>query len=152
MSILDTLISVEAVRPSGYDPIRGRRRKLAGAIDNQLARITAELAGTTFKKVVTKRYRDLETDILTEREEQRRVAPWWWQAEDGSILLQIRYGSAVIPLAQGKTVFTVPDLSAAHAALQGVKKAALSGQLDGLLVEAAVALRARFSARKKTKG
>ena len=152
MGILDTLTVVESGRPVGYDPTRSRRRKLAAAIDDQLRLIDSERSGTPFRKSVVKRHRDLETDMLVEQQEHRRVARWWWLGDDGQVYVQIRYGSSVIPLAEGKTVFMVPDLDAAEATLEGIKKAVLAGELDLPLAEAAQTLKTRFSSKRPRKG
>lgn len=151
MTILDTFNVVESERPIGYDPIRSRRKKLSAAIDDQLSLIAADRSGVTFRKAIVKRHRDLETDVLMEREERRRVVQWWWHGDDGQVHVQIRYGSAVIPLADDRSVFAVPDLEALGAALSNLRKAVLAGELDLALANAARALKERFSPKRKAK-
>jgi hypothetical protein len=146
---LSSIQMVDAVRRTGYDPVRSRRRKLAGAIGEQLALIAAEQDGAPYRKTVRKRRRDLETDALTEFEEHRRLSKWWWHSEDESVYAQIRYGSAVLPLAGGKTVFAVADLTALTLVLADLKRAVLAGDFDAQLAEAAASLKRRFNTPKR---
>ena len=151
MSILNSLNAVEAERPTGYDPVRSRRRKLAQAIDVQIQQIAADHAGVPYRRSVLKRHRDLETDLLIEVQEQRRVVRWWWHDEQGKVNFQLRYGAAVLEVSSGKSVFQAVDLDEARNFLGELRKATLSGELDGALTIAASALRGRFSTKRKAR-
>ncbi|WP_216839323.1 hypothetical protein [Caulobacter sp. S45] len=144
MGVLDKLTLTDTAKSKGYDPIRVRRRKLAAAIQDQLGLLSAEAEGGVYRKTVRHRVRDLETDVLVETEQQRRVSPWWWTDDNGMTNLAIRYGSTVLKLKGGKTTVVLKSHDELSGILAGLKTDVLAGRFDEVLAQAAAELRERF--------
>jgi len=152
MSIVDTLsLGTAGERTKGYDPVRLRRKKLAGSLDDQLRLLAAVEAGERYRKVKVRRQRDLETDEAFEVEQQRRVSPWWWVEDDGSVRFSIRYGSTRIELREGKDAIVLKSLDELKAVIPALRQEVLAGGFDGQLAAAAGQLQGRFKLRKKGK-
>ena len=74
----------------------------------------------------------------------KRVREWWWTAENGKTCLALRYGAKAVELAKGKTAVEVGHSDDVFAALQALKLAVESGELDAQIESASTALRAGF--------
>lgn len=152
MSVLNKLTLAEsAERSKGYDPIRVRRKKLAAALQDQLHLLNASEAGETYRRVRLQRKRDLETDEVSDVEQHRRVAPWWWVDDDGTVKFSLRYGSARLKVKDGKDVLVVNTTNELRKILPTLRQETLMGGLDQALAEAAGSLEARFKSVKKGK-
>ena len=144
MGVLDKLTITETTKAKGYDPIRLRRRKLAGAIQDQLGLLKAEMEGGAYSKTIRHRARDLETDAVVETEQQRRVSPWWWTDDEGLVNLAIRYGSITLKLKGDKTTIVLKTRADAVNVLTQLRTDVLAGGFDETLTAAALSLRDRF--------
>ncbi|WP_340646335.1 hypothetical protein [Phenylobacterium sp.] len=149
MSVLSKLTLTESMdRTKGYDPIRVRRKKFAAALQDQLNLLNATEAGDGYRRVRMQRKRDLETDEVFDIEQHRRVSPWWWIDDDGTVKFCLRYGSAKLRVKDGKDVLVLATTEELRKILPGLRQEALTGGLDGPLAEAADGLQARFNKRK----
>ena len=152
MSVLNKLTLAESTeRSKGYDPVRIRRKKLASALLDQLNLLNASESGESYRRVRIKRKRDLETDEVFDVEQQRRVSPWWWIDDDGSVKFSLRYGSAKLKVKDGKDVLVLGTTNDLRKVLPALRQEALTGALDAPLAEAAGNLQARFGRGKKGK-
>lgn len=152
MSILnDVQLADSGDRSKGYDPVRLRRKKLAAALQDQLNLLEASEEGDVYRKVRIKRERDLETDLLHDIEQQRRVSPWWWVDDEGTVKFSIRYGSAKLIIKDGKDAVVLTSLSQLRKILPALRQEVLTGAFDAALASAAENLQGRFKARKKGK-
>lgn len=113
-----------AQKPQQTDRTVERRAKLALRIDQQIAKLDEVSNGKTVK------------------------GTWYWQAEDGSYLLSIRYGRRDLELSKGMFSIACEDTPAIQASLVKVREMVLSGDLDDALEKASVALRAKFKKAK----
>lgn len=149
MSILNKLtVTVADERAKGYDPIRIRRKKLAAALQDQLNLLNAVETGTVYQRVQMQRRRDLETDEVFSVEQRRRVSPWWWVDDDGSVRFSIRYGSTRLKVKDGKDVLVISSTAELRKILPALRQETLAGGLDGPLAEAANSLQTRFGGQK----
>jgi len=149
MSILkDLKVTDSSEKTRGYDPIRIRRKKLAAALHDQIGLVAAEVKGERFSAVKVSRRRDLETDEVFEVERHRRVSPWWWIDNDGSVKFTMRYGSTKIAIKEGKATLVFKALPDLERILPDLRQEVLAGGLDEALTAAASELHARFKKRK----
>lgn len=152
MSVLNKLTMTESTeRSKGYDPIRVRRKKLAAALQDQLHLLNAAEAGESYRRLRVQRKRDLETDEVFDVEQLRRVSPWWWVDDDGTVKFSLRYGSARLKVKDGKDVLVVANTGELRKILPALRQETLMGGLDQALAEAADGLQARFKSVKKGK-
>lgn len=152
MSVLNKLTLTESVeRARGYDPVRVRRKKLANALQDQLNLLNASEAGDGYRRVRFQRKRDLETDEVFEVEQHKRVTPWWWVDDDGSVKFCLRYGSAKLRVKDGKDVLVFRTTEELRKVLPALRQETLAGGFDPALADAASSLQERFSSRKASR-
>jgi hypothetical protein len=150
MSVLNKIAVTESVERSKlYDPVRIRRRKLAAALQDQLRLLEAVESGENYRRVRMERRRDLETDEVFDVERLRRVSPWWWIDDDGSVKFTLRYGSAKLRVKDGKEVLVLSGTAELRKILPALRQETLSGGLDEPLAQAAAALQDRFQSGRK---
>lgn len=150
MSILDDLQATDSsARSKTYDPVRVRRRKLAGALQEQHGLLKATVDGHSYSRHRRAVKEDLETEERVEIETRSRVSPWWWVNDDGGLEFSLRYGSVKLKVKDGKDTLMLPSLAKLSEMLPALRQEVLSGGLDAALAEAAVTLEQRFKARKK---
>lgn len=99
----------KAVRLNG---INAMRQKLIDRINDQIALAKALAACEAYQRIRYRRIRNLESDDIAEVPTKTRVRPWWAEAEDGSVLLWIKYGNQPIELQKGKTAIRLPPATA----------------------------------------
>lgn len=145
-SILDGLTLAPPIeRQQGYDPIRNRRQKLAAALLEQLHLVEAVLEGEPYKKVVTKRRRDLETDEMFQVQHERKVVPWWHIDDAGKVQFALRHGSSALKVKAGNSVVVLNSLEELKAILPALRQEVMAGKLDGALAEASAEIYGRFT-------
>lgn len=130
MSTLDTLKLSSAKKPTHLPQIVLRRNKLSNKLWEQIQLAKSQIEGTTF---VVKKYKsviDKETGLRKQVEVPKRIREWWFKNEQGKVCVAIRYGSQVMELAKGKTSIEVDSAQALIKALEIVKQAVESGELD----------------------
>lgn len=144
MSTLSALKLTAAKRSNGVSPQTQRRIKLTRKIDDQIALAKAISAGSTY---TTSRFRTVREDDGSTRsvEIQRNVRPWWFPTETGKIALNVRYGARVIEFSKGKTAIEVATNEDLLNALNLVRKAVESGELDVQIEAASIKLREGFA-------
>jgi len=130
MSTLDTLKLSTAKKPTHLPQIVLRRNKLSNKLWEQIQLAKSQIEGTHF---VVKKYKsviDRETGLRKQVEVPKRIREWWFKNEQGKVCIAIRYGSQVMELAKGKTSIEVDSAQALIRALELVKQAVESGELD----------------------
>jgi hypothetical protein len=116
------------------DPVLVRRDKLLAAIADQQKVLAAALNGANFTVSVK---RTQEVDGKKVRVDAERTVRPWFLAQDGGWFVQCKYGARPIRLSdKGNAVF-VDKLDAVAAVLDAFKLAAMSGELDAALADAA---------------
>lgn len=148
MSVLTKLQVTESCkRPTTYDPVRVRRKKLAAGIQEQIHLIASD--GAHYHRVRVERKRDPESDELYDIEQRRRVSPWWWVDDEGLVKFSLRYGSTKLKVKDGMDTLVLKTMTDLEKLLPDLRLEVLAGGLDDALSQAATSLEARFKARKK---
>jgi hypothetical protein len=130
MSTLDGLKLSTAKKPAHLPQIVLRRNKLSSKLWEQIQLAKSQIEGTQF---VVKKYKsvvDRETGLRKQVEVPKRIREWWFKNEQGKVCVAIRYGTQVMELAKGKTSIEVDSAQALIRALELVKQAVESGELD----------------------
>ncbi len=143
MSILASLTLSEVSKKSETGtPHLNLRRKMAAAINEQIAGATAEAAGQHFSKTVEKVVKNAETGTAEKRVVERSLRRWWWRAADG-VHLELRFGNRAIKIGTSNSII-VGDPSNLVPTLETVRQAVVAGELDA-------ALKAASDGRKRVK-
>lgn len=145
MSTLSKLTLVVGQKPAKADKLQNQRNKLAERIEEQLLLVQAQLSGTSYTPMRTKRVQNTLTGEMDTEQVPKRVKTWFWQASSGKYQVAIYYGAKLLELAKGKTAVEVDSLDAVADVLTVVKTAALAGELDAALDTASAKLRAGFA-------
>ena len=105
---------------------------------------TALRDGGTYAPKRLRTIRNKESGEVRSVEMAKRVRQWWFTAESGKVVIQLRYGSKVIDIAKGKNSVEVSNGVKLIAVLETLKSACELGELDQQISGAADAVRARF--------
>ena len=144
MSVLSSLKLISAKRPSALAPIQVRRNKLCGKLTEQIALATALRDGVTYAPKRLRTIKNKESGEVRSVEVAKRVRQWWFTAESGKVVVQLRYGSKIIEFAKGKNSVEVSNGAELIAVLETLKSACELGELDQQISSAADAVKARF--------
>lgn len=144
MSVLSGLKLVSAKRPAALAPIQICRNKMIVNLKEQIALATALKDGITFAPKRLRQVKDEQTGEIRSVEVAKRVRQWWFMAESGKVVIQLRYGSRVIDFAKGKNSAEVSNGAELIAVLETLKSAVEAGELDAQITAAAEAVKARF--------
>ena len=151
MSILNNLKLTTAKKARHVPPILVRRRKLANKLWEQIQLAKSHKDGTPFAVTKYKSVTDRATGLRKQVEQPKRLKSWWFVNEQGRLCVSIRYGTQVIELAKGKYSIEVADESALISALETVKQAVDTGELDAQITMASEHARRAFEPRTPTK-
>lgn len=144
MSTLNGLKLSTAKKPTHIPQIVFRRNKLSNKLWEQIQLAKSQLDGTSF---VVKKFRsviDKETGLRKQVEVPKRLREWWFMNEQGKMCVSIRYGTQMIELAKGKYSIEVESAQALIKALETVKQAVESGELDNQITNASINVRRAF--------
>ena len=144
MTALNGLKLTGAHKPTYMSPIQQRRNKLAKRLWEQMELAKAEQTGTTFAPTRFRSVKDAETGVRKQVETNKRVKAWWFVAENGKLVLSVRYGTKVLELAKGKWAVEVVADKDLVPTLQLLKDAVLAGELDAQIEAASDKLREGF--------
>ena len=131
MGILESLtLSEVSKREENSNRTLVLRRKMAGAIDHQIALATAQAKNEPYVVEVEKW---VITDKVAGTKERRKVSkavkPWWFVGANDKVMLELRFSNRRIDIA-GKASIVVGTADKLVATLSTVKKAAMAGELD----------------------
>ena len=143
-SILSSLKLTSAKRHLVQNPIEFRRQKLSNKLKEQVALATSMKNGETY---TAKRLRTVtDSDGVRQTVEvTKRVKPIWF-TQNNKVLVQVKYGSKVVPLTSKGDKNSV-EVSNADELIQVLKKlneAVLGGELDAQIEIASESVRTRF--------
>lgn len=144
MSTLNTLKLVTAVKPQHMPDVVKRRYKLSNKLWEQIQLAKSLYLNQPFDLKKVKTVKNAETGQTETVSIAKRVRPWWFNAENGSICFSIRYGAKVIELAKGKPSIQVESDLDLISTLELVKKAVEAGELDQQIDQVSGALRSNF--------
>ena len=144
MTALNGLKLTGAQKPTHMSPIQQRRNKLAKRLWEQMELAKAEQTGTTFAPTRFRSVVQNDTGLRKQVEVAKRVKAWWFVAENGKLVLSVRYGTKVLELAKGKWAVEVVADKDLVPTLQLLKDAVLAGELDAQIEAASDKLREGF--------
>lgn len=134
MGILETLtLSDSTKRTETADPKIALRRRMAVALDHQIAGATAEAKGEhytiEFEKWV---FTDKAAGMKERRKVQKPFRRMWYRDASDNILVELKFANKPL-LVNGKPSIMVGSADKLVAILQTVKKAVSAGELDAAL-------------------
>lgn len=135
-TILQSLKTSSVKRTNHLSPIMQRRNKLLSSINLQCEAARAHQDGRQYSVRLAHRVLDPETGERTETFKEKKVRPSWWQADDGRVYLEVRYGYRPLEIAKGKSSIDIGDLGNLIPTLEKLKQAIQGGELDGQLEDA----------------
>lgn len=145
MATLASLKLSTAVKPAHMPTVQVRRNKLVRRLWEQMELAKAQQAGTQFAPIKFRSIADPATGIRKQVEVTKRVKQWWFVAESGKLVLNIRYGVRVLELTKGKVAVEVGSEKDLVPILELIKTAVLNGELDTQIDAAANKLRDGFA-------
>jgi hypothetical protein len=144
MSTLDTLKLVGDKKPNHIPPIQVRRNKLSNRLWEQIQLAKSQVDGTQFVVTKYRNVKDQATGLKKQVEIPKRVRPWWFVSSNGKVCVSIRYGSQTLEIAKGKPSVEVDSANGLIKALETIKQAVETGELDKQIDEASTHLRSGF--------
>ncbi len=144
MGVLSSLKLISAKRPSALPSVQVRRNKLCSKLHDQIMLAKAMADGSTYAPKRLRNVRDSGSGAITQVEVAKRVRPWFFTADSGKAVIQIRYGSKVIDFAKGKNSVEVANGTELISVLETLKTAVEAGELDAQIEAAADVVKARF--------
>ena len=144
-TILSSLKIVQAKRQSAIDPLMLRRYKLLRKLEDQINAAKALSKGESFSVKRVRNITDKQTSDIRAVEVFRKIRQWWFVADSGKVVIQLKYGSKVIDIAKGKNSVEVSNGAELIAVLETLKSACELGELDQQISSAADAVKARFA-------
>lgn len=144
MTALAGLKLTATQKPTQMSPVQQRRNKMAKRLWEQVELAKAQQAGGTFAPTKFRSVKDANTGERKQVETNKRVKAWWFVADNGKLVLSVRYGTKVLELAKGKWAVEVGSEKDLVPTLELLKGAVLSGELDTQIEAAANKLRDGF--------
>ena len=133
-----------AQKPTQMTPVQQRRNKLAKRLWEQVELAKAQQAGGIFAPTKFRTLKDTATGERIQVEQAKRIKQWWFVADNGKLVLSVRYGTKVLELAKGKWAVEVGTEKDLLPTLELLKGAVLAGELDAQIEAAADKLRDGF--------
>ena len=144
MTALAGLKLTTAQKPTQMSPVQQRRNKLAKRLWEQAELAKAQQAGTTFAPTRFRSVVQNDTGQRKQVEVAKRIKQWWFVADNGKLVLSVRYGTKVLELAKGKWAVEVGGDKELVPTLELLKTAVLAGELDAQIEAASDKLRDGF--------
>jgi hypothetical protein len=132
------LETLKVVAKPNFNPTTAeerRRHKLIVKLQEQLCLAEAQLGGSPYRRM---RWVDTVDGQGEPHRVQRpvRVKEWWCKNVAGSVLLTVRYGAKLLPIANGMAAIEVGSLADLPNTITTVLKAVDAGELDTELAAA----------------
>lgn len=145
MSNLASLKLTAATKPQKLSVAQFRRNKLSKRIWEQIQLAQAEQQGGTFAVKQMRTIKNAETGERRTVEQDKRVKPWWFTAENGKLAVTVRYGARALPLnSKGLSAVEVDGVAALVPTLETLKAAVEAGELDAAMDAASVKIGKAF--------
>ena len=144
MSTLNTLKLVTAVKPQQMPDVVKRRYKLSNKLWEQIQLAKSQFNKEPFNITKMKTVKNVDTGVSETIAVNKKIRPWWFNSEAGSLCVTIKYGTKVIELAKGKPSIELANKDELISTLELVKKAVEAGELDQQIDQASGALRSNF--------
>ncbi len=144
MSTLNTLKLVTAVKPKQMPDAVKRRYKLGNKLWEQIQLARSQFLNEPFNITKMKTVKNIDTGASETVSVNKRIRPWWFNSDTGSLCFSIKYGTKTIELAKGKPSIEVTTKEELISTLELVKLAVEAGELDQQIDQASGALRSNF--------
>lgn len=145
-SNLASLKLTAATKPQKLSVAQFRRNKLSKRIWEQIQLAQAEQQGTSFTVKQMRTIKSADTGERRSVEQDKRVKPWWFTADNGKLAVAVRYGARVLPLnAKGMSAVEVDGVAALVPTLQTLKSAVEAGELDAAMDAASAKIGKAFA-------
>lgn len=144
MSTLNNLKLTAEKKPQHIAPVQQRRNKLSHRLWEQIQLAKSQVDGTEFVVKKYRSFKDQETGMRKQIEVPKRIRPWWFVAANGKVCISIKYGTSVLELSKGKPSVEIDSPQDLIKALETIKVAVESGELDSQIETASTNLRAGF--------
>ena len=145
MELLKTLKLTRYQRSNTSNPVLQRRVKLVARISEQIL-----LAENPYYKPIRVCTVADDSGELRTVEVSKRVLRWWRVGADGSVELNVRYGSRILELAKGMDAVELASVDELVPVLEQFKAAAELGEMDEMIA-AQLAKRKRVNTQKQDK-
>lgn len=145
MNALNGLKLVGAQKQTQMPAIQQRRNKLGKRLLEQIELAKAQQVGTKYTPTKLRTITDPDTGLRKQIESNKRVKAWWFVAENGKLVLSVRYGTKVLELAKGKWAVEIGSDKDLVGVLEVLKGAVLAGELDTQIDAASKKLREGFA-------
>jgi hypothetical protein len=130
-------------KPLKQPAIVQRRNKLITRIWEQIELLKSMENGSEFIVRRLKTVKDM--DGITKRLHMpKRIKPWWFTNNVGTLCVTIRYGSATLELHPGKPVIQAKNTKELINIFTAIKQAVADGELDQQIEKASGALKLNF--------
>ena len=144
MTALAQLKLIAAKRPSQLSPAMQRRNKVAKRIAEQIELAKAHAEGRQYAPTRMRSVKDKETGETKSVEVAKRVKAWWWNADNGKLVLSLRYGAKVVEISKGKGAIELASSDELVTTLSVLRDAVMNGELDAQLEIVSGATKAGF--------
>ena len=144
MSTLGTLKLTTETKPQQIAPVQQRRNKLSHRLWEQIQLARAQFLNEPFNITRIKTVKNVDTGFNETIAVNKKIRPWWFNSDSGSLCVTIKYGTKVIELAKGKPSIELTNKDELISTLELVKKAVEAGELDQQIDQASGALRSNF--------
>ncbi len=144
MTALAGLKLTAAQKPTQMSPVQQRRNKMAKRLWEQMELAKAQQSGSTFAPTRFRSVVQNDTGQRIQVEQAKRIKQWWFVADNGKLVLSVRYGTKVLEMAKGKWAVEIGTDKDLVPTLELLKGAVLDGELDAQIEAAANKLREGF--------
>ena len=122
-----------------------RRTKLVKRLAEQIELAKAAQNGSTYAPTKLRRITDAETGERKHVAVAKRVKSWTFNADNGKLCVNVRYGARVLDLGKGKTAVELASTKELVATLETISAAVNAGELDAAMEAASTKLRSAFT-------
>ena len=106
------------------------RNKLITRLLEQKELVEADLKGELISKTRFKFVTDSETGESKRVEVQKQLRRWWWNDEDGQVMLTLRYGNRPLAITGDKSTIEIGTLDKLPKVIETIIEAVKAGELD----------------------
>ncbi len=106
------------------------RNKLITRLIEQKELVEADLKGEQLTKTRFKFVTDSETGETKRVEVRKQLRRWWWQDEDGQVMLTMRFGNRPLAITGDKSTIEIGTLDKLPKIIDTIIEAVKAGELD----------------------
>lgn len=144
MTALAQLKLVSAKRPTQLAPAMQRRNKVIKRIAEQVELAQAHAEGRIYAPKNLRSVTNKETGETKTVESSKRVKAWWWENENGKLVLSLRYGAKIVEISKGKQAIEISSVTELVPTLIILRDAVMNGELDTQIELVCGAVKANF--------